>query len=39
MRQINNGYIEKYYLDEDGSIIDIISGRKLKIDCKHCYRL
>lgn len=39
MIQINNGYEEYYYLQEDGAIYDAAAGKLLEPDSKHLYRL
>lgn len=39
MIQVNNGYEEYYYLQEDGAIYNAASGKLLEPDDKHLYRL
>lgn len=39
MIQINNGYEEYYYLQEDGAIYDAAAGKLLEPDSRHLYRL
>ena len=39
MIQLNNGFEEYYYINEDGTIFDSSSGKILKPDRKHLYKL
>lgn len=39
MIQINNGYKDYYYLQEDGNIYNASNGVIMKPDKKHLYRL
>jgi hypothetical protein len=39
MIQINNGYKDYYYLQEDGNIYNASNGVIMKPDGKHLYRL
>ena len=39
MIQVNNGYEDYYYLQEDGAIYNAASGKLLEPDDKHLYRL
>ena len=39
MIQLNNGFEEYYYINEDGTIFDSSSGKILKPDSKHLYKL
>lgn len=39
MQQIRNGFAGNYFIDENGTVRNILTGRILKQDKKHSYRL